>query len=266
MTALKWLKVVSGWAGMVHLCSTSFAAVLISDDFNNAGSAHINGRTPSLVDPSLDGKSWLAPTDNFVGNDAGGLTATLTSSTNRTMGIDMGASYFATHQGLHEISIQTQRTSESSASSWVGIGFTSSLSTDVNMTQAGSAGNPWMISRMSGPTVVFRGPGATSQFSTTPSTTPTSLNTFRIVLDTSGDQWTVQAFYNENPVLHDGQPVVVLVTKPTELQYLAVSSGHNTTDATALVDNFSYSFTPIPEPALTLLSLAGLPLLMRRRR
>lgn len=257
---------------LLVLVTAAKSAVLISDNFGSVGSgSNIDERTPSFVDPSLGAIQWEATTANFYGNGSGGLTVTQSSTANRSVGIDLGsATYFSTNAGVHEISLDIQGLTGLGSASWVGFGFTSVFDVAVNQTQTGSAGKPWMLNRLSGSTVVYQGAGATNSFPNTVSTVDGSLNTFVLRLDTSAANWTLEAFINGTPMDLDGSvggsTKFTYGTNPSDLRYLAISTGFNTDTGTMLVDNFSYSFEPVPEPSVAILSgVAGLFLLRRRR-
>jgi hypothetical protein len=270
------MKIIAPSLAGVILLSPAMAAVLISDNFDSVTpGGNIVSRNPSYVDPSFGALQWTSSTAQFLGNAAGnGLTATFATNsetTNRTIGLNLGSgTYFSDNQGVHEISLQIQRTGDS-ALSWLGLGFGTGLDVAGSLSGDGtSAGQPWMLMRMNGNVNVYRGPNTTNSLITDFSAgAPTTATTLTMRLDTSGTLWTLDAFVNGTAInLNGAAPgeTFSYTANPSNLRYLLIGTGWNTSGSTANVDNFAYSFAPVPEPSTALLgALSGLTLLRRRR-
>lgn len=251
------------------------AATLISDTFAGAA-GELNGRAPETAADSL--WRWNAPAGNFATNGSGGLTVNV--GTNRTGGVILGNNYFGSNPGIYTLSSTISFGSGASTSSWYGIGF-STIATDANfgtenLSHSTSGGYGWMILRTGGDTVIFPKSGTANNVSTNAGTTgvnASSTNTLKLVLNTSGTSWTLNAFINDFELDFNGAAAgTAQVWSGGDIPNLtgvAISTGASGAAGVApsIADNFELTFTPVPEPAsAALLGLASLLPMLRRKR
>lgn len=251
------------------------AAVLIADNFDDVASgASLAGRVPAST---LNGAAWIAPATNLTGNGTGGLSAN--SANGNTAGLNLGAGFFTANPGVYELSVDiTQPSSSPSDQSWLGFGFAqgtsasnfTSLNTGDNLVN--SRGAPWLLHRLNGAEIVFAGPGNTNTALSLPSGSVSTgvTHNFRLVLDTTGAQWTVNGFLDGVQQDLNGAAAGSTYTyaaNPTDTHFVAIGTGLNGTGTVGTIDNFSFSGpVPVPEPAGVGLAFAAAALLAGRRR
>jgi hypothetical protein len=242
-------------------------ATLLQDNFDTVTSgANINGRT--LTVNTLNSNTWTAPTGNFLGDGAGGLTGNSSSTTQNTVALDLGSGFLSSNPGVYQASL-TITQPNASTSSWLALGFAQANGT--GSTLVANNGQPWMLFRgnNSSPNVnVYAGPGVASQQTSVLESSGT--HTFMIQLDTTGANWTLDAFVDGTALDLNGATAGTSFTypsNPTLTRYVVFGSGNNGAGTTGTVDNFQLTGpTPVPEPALPALFAGGLALWGLRRR
>lgn len=244
--------------------SAARGATLYADNFDDVAlNTSINGRVPQ----TSSGAVWVAPSDSFRGNGAGGLSAD--TSITRSASINVGNGYLAAFPGVYEISAAlTQPAGQpGTAQSWVGVGFASTQNTNDQF--VGIGGAPWALYRANGNVNVYPGPGITITPTTVTATTGTA-HVIRLVLDTSTPAWTLNAFVDATQVdLNGGNAgsTYTYTTNPVTARYASLATGVSGGTTTATVDNFLLT-GPVPEPgtAGAAIVAGGLLLSARRRR
>jgi hypothetical protein len=238
-------------------------AILFSDNFDNVASgANIDARVPAQT--SFNGAAWVAITSNFLGDNAGGLSAA--SAANNFASLDLGANYLVENPGVYQVALDiTQPTVGSPGASWIALGFAPSNTTAANF--VANNGAPWLLYRIKGNAVFFGGPNVSNTQAVGVVATGTA-HSFKLELDTTVPLWTVNAYVDNSQVDLNGASAgmtFTYTTNPTASRYVAMSTGISGTGGTGKVDNFMAS-GPVPEPTASVLIAAGLGVLGIRRR
>lgn len=271
MPVLKSSLAAASLAATLALAGQAGAAVLFSDNFDDvANGSSLAGRTPGT---SFNGATWVGPAGNLTGDGAGGIFGNA-SGGGATAAIDLTAGHLIAHPGIYEISVDiTLPAGTSTAASWLGMGFaqgagTSSINTTGNLVD--NNGAPWLLNRRNGAEIVFAGPANTNQaLSLTSGSVSTGVaHNFRLVLDTSLPQWTVNGFLDGVQQDLNGAAAgntYTYVSNPVNTHFVTIGTGFNTTSATGTFDNFLVTGV-VPEPATAGLALIGAAGFMMRRR
>jgi hypothetical protein len=235
------------------------AAVIYSDNFDFTGS--LDGRTPTIT---TDGNQWTASTASSTPStgsyDGDG------SVVDRT-GTDGTRAYLPFSPDTGTVYTLKAEISHTGNNSWMTLGFgPSSPGNDAFFNNGGISS---LLLRANGDADWFEGPG-TGGAGISGDGTPISGFTvdtfyeFELVLDTTGSQWTVDAFAAGSQLDLNGAAAGLTHTwssNPTIGSVMLTSNG----EAKGSYDNFE--LTVIPEPSAGLLALLGLlPLLAIRRR
>jgi hypothetical protein len=260
--------------GLFGAGMTAQGATLVSDNFDNlASGANINGRTPTTT---LNGATWITGTSTFLGNGSGGLSADSTKT--QSAYVDIGTGYLSSNPGVYDLSLDITNPSGVAGSSWIGFGLAPDIATGgVNPGQnlATASAAPWLLFRVNGQEIVFQGPGNSGVAAYTSNSGVVSTgtaHTFRIQLDTTGANWTLNSYLDGNQLdLNAGSATsstYTYATNPTTSHYVALSTGVNGAGGVGTVDNLVLTGpVPVPEPGtIGLLGAAGVGLLARRRR
>ncbi len=241
-------------AGMCVAATATLPAVVIySDNFDFTGD--LDGRTPTTT---TDGNTWTAAS-GYQGDG---------SVVDRT-GTDGTRAYldFSPETGkIHTLKAEMSHTGNES---WMTLGFGPSSPANDAFFETGSEGISTLLLRDSGEADWFEGPGtggagiagsgvAISGF------TVNTLYEFELVLDTTGSQWTVDAFAAGSQLdLNGGDAgsTFTWASNPTIGSIMLSTNG----EGEGSYDNFELSFVPEPSPGLLLL-LGLLPFYLSRRR
>lgn len=237
------------------------AVVLVSESFGDLGLGPLNGTQADINTINTNG--WVGNA-TFIGNGADGLSVPIEGS--RSVSLDMGANYFATNPGIYVLSLDISLPTVSS-SSWVGFGFAEKVNSADNL--VGNNGAPWMLFRLNGQVNVYAGKVGTNlvQIGSTTATTANSVHTFRLELDTSKAQWSLNAWVDSTQLDLNGSSAGASYTyttnpNPTDIRHLQIATSLNQGQpgGTATVDNFKLTAT-VPEPGAFLAMTGGLAVL-----
>jgi hypothetical protein len=234
---------------------------LISDSFSFTG--ELNGHTP---DTTVGGVSWVAPSTNLNASypNANGSTLSVANALTQTDTLNLGAGYFASNPGVYTLSMDLSFASGGTGTGWVGLGFVNAPAITGTMSgSSGEGGSPWLLYRANGDVRVFGGLGtANSLFGAGTYTFANGANhNFKLVLDTSSSQWTLDAFVDGTQLDLNGAATGDMFTysanPPSTLGYVGISASPSAPNAVGAVDNFSLTESVVPEPSAVALSLVA---------
>lgn len=249
---------------------SSASTILVQDNFNSlTAGTDLHTRSDFTNNTGISGLAWVARTTGtpMEGAVGGGALATFTQT--QTSGIDLGAGFFST-PGIYRLSATITHPSDFGRS-WVGFGFSgaATLSLSENMTFSTNAAGPWLFYRSDGE-VNFRTSGGNTARTVT-GYLAEAPRTFELIIDTSGANWTLQATIGGTPVDLNGAAAgeaYVYSSGAPSIRQIVISNGTVTgSSGTPILDDFTLSFTPIPEPSgMVLAVLSAGAFFLRRRR
>ena len=239
---------------LISAAHHSTAATLIQDDFSGTAGSDLIGTLPE-TGPG----SWAGNT-GFDFATGGGVTNNNTSSGGISATLDMGAAYFSSNPGIYEMTASVFFPAATAGTSVIGIGFAATRSAGISgsFADSGTFGEPWMFLRANGQVQVRS--GATTYFSAaTPTFASGSSHILKLVLNTTGSNWTLDAYVNSTQLdLNAGAGSTLTYgagASPIAIRYAGITATQNTGIGT--ISNFQLTGT-IPEPSSAALSSLGL--------
>ncbi len=246
------------------------AAILIQEDFTRTDAALVRSTAAS---PIAGPANW-GGSPGFTAQ-SGTVRSAATNSGGHVLTMDFGVGYFGTNPGIYTMTADVFFGTEMAAStqSWQ-IGFSNSSNTS-----AGANRSLLSTDSLGGsPAIALRGNGqlyVKPEYATTSTATvsaagaypATNVYNLKLVLDTTGSNWTTDAFINNTQIDLNGAAAgstFTYVTNPT-IRYATIASAISTANKDfAYLDNFELNVVPEPTAAM-LLGLGVIPLLRRRR-
>jgi hypothetical protein len=274
----KKVKLLS-WAAIFTLVAAAQYAygdtTLLSDSFSGTSGQAIGGNALSVN--IINSATWLdSGLATYTGSDSG----TFGSATANALMTEDTGSYVVNNPGVYTLSltIDSGGTSGGASSDWYAFGWSALPANSTAYTLASSGtynvGYAWLLLRANGQLNVYAGPGAsgTPLLSTATSTYNAGIYNLSLVLDTSGANYTLDAYINSAQLDLNGAAAGDTYTygsNPTgaQLQYVGISSSASSPSVSDSFSGFSLA-TPasVPEPSTFALGLIGGGLLLVWRR
>ncbi len=192
-------------AGMIFLfcCSIGSAQIIYSNNFALGGATNIWGSAPTVANNYAGGTSSATWNDALGTNDTGALLA---NGTNNTTSPDSWLLPFYPQSG-YVYTLTASITFSGNPGNWIGLGFAQNDSVNVPLGYGrfadngnnGPTGYDWMIlTESSGGVAFYTGPVANnpSVYSGAGFTSGPQTVTAQVILNTSGNQWTITAYVN----------------------------------------------------------------------
>lgn len=256
--------------------SGSAQSILLSDDFSGTADAAIGGN--ALAVNNINSATWVSSgLATYTGSSSGSFG---TTGANALLTEDTG-SYVVNNAGVYTLSltIDSGGTSGGANNDWYAFGWSALPANGVNYTLATSGttynvGYAWLLLRGNGQLNVYAGPGTsgTALLSTATSTYNAGTYNFSLVLDTTGENYTLDAYINSVQLDLNGASAGDTYTyslNPTasQLQYVGISSAATTPSVSDIFSGLSLTTpAPVPEPSTLALGLIGGGLLVWRRK
>ncbi|WP_269542024.1 PEP-CTERM sorting domain-containing protein [Cerasicoccus fimbriatus] len=251
---------------LLAAATSATATVLVFDDFGTDVTGALNGRTPTTGPNDWVGYSGSPGYGWQITDGAAGYGSL--SSLNGMAGIELGANYFDTNPGIYELTVHYTLNS-TVGTTWIGFGFAENFPTSSNsgLYQTGtSEGQPWAFMRNNGEINVRAGGAASSDLISQGGFDVTDFE-YKLVLDTTVAQWTVDAFYNDTQLDLNGGAIGSTYTytsgNPTSIGWVGVSASNN---VSGTIQSITLEQVPEPQTYALLAGLGALTLAVYRRR